>query len=114
MHFGLLEAEVKASNLGFWDALGHCWEEEEGTTWEEEEGRTWEEEEGMIWEEEEGMTWEEEEGRTAQTALAVQHTPNTCLLHSLPPSIVEVGQLVSPYPTHLPRPPCDATVQLSA
>ena len=72
------------------------------------------EKEGRTWEEEEGMTWEEEEGRTAQTALAVQHTPNTCLLHSPPPSIVEVGQLVPPCPTHLPRPPCDATVQLSA
>ena len=29
VHLGLLEAEVKASDLGFWDALGHCWEEEE-------------------------------------------------------------------------------------
>ena len=32
VHLGLLEAEVKTSNLGFWDAHGHCWEEEEWTT----------------------------------------------------------------------------------
>ena len=30
VHLGLLQAEVKASNLGLWDAFGHGWRERGG------------------------------------------------------------------------------------